>query len=52
MKNLVPQRLAIAAGGALLVASVMLSHDNRLGYALLVLAAACGIGAFARAKQG
>jgi hypothetical protein len=50
MKNLTSQQLAIAAGGALLVAGVMLSHDNRLGFALLALAAVCGIGAFAKAK--
>ena len=54
MKNLAPRQLAIAAGGALLVAGVMLSHDSRLGYAMLALAALaalCGIGAFAKAKD-
>jgi hypothetical protein len=50
MKRLTSQQLVIAACGALMVAGVMLSHDNRLGFALLALAAACGIGAFARAK--
>ena len=50
MKNLTSQQLVIAASGALLVAGVMLSHDNRLGFALLALAAVCGIGAFAKAK--
>jgi hypothetical protein len=50
MKNLTSQQLAIAASGALLVAGVMLSHDNRLGFAMLALAAVCGIGAFAKAK--
>jgi hypothetical protein len=50
MKDLTSQQLAIAACGALLVAGVMLSHDHRLGFALLALAAACGIGAFAKAK--
>lgn len=50
MKNLAPRQLAIAAAGALLVAGVMLSHDSRLGYAMLALAALCGIGAFAKAK--
>jgi hypothetical protein len=51
MRNLTSQQLAVAAGGALLVAGAMLSHDNRLGYALLALSAACGIGAFAKAKR-
>jgi len=50
LKTLTAQQLAIAAGGALVVAGVMLSHGNRLGYALLALAALCGIGAFAKAK--
>ena len=51
MKNLTSQQLVIAASGALLVAGAMLSHDNRLGFALLALAAVCGIGAFAKAKD-
>ena len=51
MKNLTSQQLVIAASGALVVAGVMLSHDNRLGFALLALAAACGIGAFAKSKN-
>jgi hypothetical protein len=50
MKNLTSKQLVIAASGALLVAGVMLPHDNRLGFALLALAAVCGIGAFAKAK--
>lgn len=50
MKNLTSQQLIIAASGALLVAGVMLSQDNRFGFALLALAAVCGIGAFAKAK--
>jgi len=45
------QQLAIAACGALIVAGTMLSHDNRLGFAMLALAVACGIGAFAKAKR-
>ena len=51
MKNLTSQQLVFAASGALLVAGVMLSHDSRLGYAMLALAALCGIGAFAKAKD-
>ncbi|GAA5001669.1 hypothetical protein [Pseudoluteimonas lycopersici] len=50
LKALTAQQLAIAACGALIVAGVLLSHDNRLGYALFALAALCGIGAFAKAK--
>ena len=50
MKNLTSQQLVIAASGALVVAGVMLSHDNRLGYVMVALAAVCGIGAFAKAK--
>lgn len=51
MKNLASQQLVIAACGATMTAGVMLSHGNRLGFALLALAAACGIGAFAKAKD-
>lgn len=51
MKNLTSQQLAVAACGALLVAGVLLSHDNRMGFALLALAVACGIGAFAKSKN-
>jgi hypothetical protein len=51
MKNLAPRQLAIAAGGALVVAGAMLSHDNRLGYAMLAVSVLCGIGAFAKAKD-
>jgi len=51
MKNLSSQQWVIAASGALIVASVMLGHDNRLGYAMLVLAALCGIGTFVKAKK-
>jgi hypothetical protein len=50
MKSLTSQQLVIAASGAVLVAGAMLSHDNRLGFVLLALAAVCGIGAFAKAK--
>jgi hypothetical protein len=52
MKNPESQRLALAAGGALLVAGAMLAHGNRLGFVSLALAAACAIGAFARARRG
>ncbi|HET7127236.1 MAG TPA: hypothetical protein VFI26_09130 [Lysobacter sp.] len=51
MKNLTSQPLVIAACGALIVAGVMLSHDNRLGYVLLALAVVCGIGAFVKAER-
>jgi len=51
MKTLTSQQLVIAAGGSLLVASVMLSHGNNLGFLLLALAVACGIGAFAKSKK-
>ena len=51
MKNLTSQQLVFAASGALVVAGVMLSHDNRLGFVLLALAAVCGIGAFAKSKN-
>ena len=52
LKTLTSRQLVIAACGALIVAGAMLSHDNRLGFAMLALAAACGIGAFAKAKKG
>lgn len=51
LKALTSQQLAIAAGGALVVASFMLSHGNHLGFLLLALAVACGIGAFAKSKS-
>ena len=50
MENLASRQLAIAACGATILAGAMLSHDNRLGFAFLALAAACGIGAFARRR--
>lgn len=51
MQDLTARQLVIAACGALVVAGAMLAHDNRLGFVLLALAAACGIGAFAKAKR-
>jgi hypothetical protein len=50
-KALTPQQLAIAAAGSLLVASIMLSHSNDLGFLLLALASACGLGALAKYKD-
>ena len=51
MKHLTAQQLAIAACGALIVAGAMLSHGNRLGFALLAVATGCAIGAFAKSKN-
>lgn len=51
LKALTSQQLVIAAGGSLLVASVMLSHGNNLGFLLLAVAVTCGIGAFAKSKK-
>jgi len=47
-RNLTAQQLIMAAAGALIVASVMLSHDNRLGFLPLAIAVLCGLGAFAK----
>lgn len=51
IKRLTSQQLAIAACGALLVAGVLLSRDDNLGFLLLAIAALCGIGAFAKSKN-
>jgi hypothetical protein len=47
-KRLTSQQLVMASSGALVTGTVMLSHDNRLGFALLALAAACALTAFLR----
>lgn len=44
-------QLVMAASGALVVAGVMLSQDNRWGLAFLAVATLCGIGAFLRSKR-
>ena len=51
LKALTSQQLAIAASGVLVVASIMLSHGNRVGFLLFALAVACGVGAFAKSKS-
>jgi hypothetical protein len=51
LKRLTTLQLTIAACGALVVAGVMLSHDNNLGFLLLTIAALCGLGAFAKSKS-
>jgi hypothetical protein len=51
LKNLTSQQLIIAACGAVLTSGVMLSHGNNLGFVPLVIAIACGLGAFAKSKD-
>ena len=51
LKRLTSLQLTMAACGALVVAGVMLSHDNNLGFLPLAIAALCGIGAFAKSKS-
>jgi hypothetical protein len=51
LKRLTSLQLTIAACGALVVAGVMLSQDNDLGFLPLAIAALCAIGAFARSKH-
>lgn len=51
MATLTLQQLGIVAGGALLVASIVLSHANKLGFLPLALAVACGVGAFAKSRN-
>jgi len=50
-RNLTVQQLVMAAGGTLIVASVMLSHDNYLGFVPLAIAILCGTGAVAKSKS-
>ena len=51
LKRLTSQQLVMCASGSLIVAGVMLSHDNKFGFAMLALAAVCGIGAFLKSKN-
>lgn len=51
LRALSSQQLVIAASGSLLVGSLMLSHGDKLGYLLVGLAVACGIGALVRYKR-
>jgi hypothetical protein len=50
LKTLTSQQLIIAACCAVMVAGTMLSHGNNLGFLPLAMAAACGLGAFAKSK--
>ena len=50
-KRLTSQQLVMAACGALVAGSVMLSHGSRWGFLCLGLALACGIGAFLKAGR-
>ena len=51
LKRLTPHQLTTAACGAVVTASIMLSHGNELGFLLLALATVCGIGAFAKSRD-
>lgn len=51
LKRLTAQQWVLCASGSVMVAGVMLSHDNKLGLVMLALAAACGIGAFLKSKN-
>ena len=51
LKALSVQQFIIAACSAALVASVMLSHGNRLGLIPLALAAACGLGVLVKSRR-
>jgi hypothetical protein len=51
LKSLTSQQLVMAACGAAMVAAIMLSHDNKLGFLPLALAAVCGLGAFAKSRN-
>lgn len=51
LKALTLQSLVIATSGSFLVASMLLSHGNKLGYVPLVLAVACGVGAFVKYRN-
>ena len=51
LKRLTSLQLTMAACAAVVVAGVMLSHDNNLGFVPLAIAALCGLGAFAKAKN-
>jgi hypothetical protein len=50
-RNITAQQLVMAASGALVVAGVMLSRANRLGFLPLAIAILCGLGAFAKSKR-
>lgn len=47
-KRLTSQQRVLAASGALVVGSAMLSHGNRLGLVLVAIAAACAVVGFLR----
>ena len=51
LKRVTAQQLVMAACGACIVAGVMLSQDNRLGFVPLALAVLCGIGALLKSKR-
>jgi hypothetical protein len=51
LSSITAQQLVIAACGGLIVASIMLSHNNRLGILPLVIAICCGLGAFAKSRS-
>jgi len=51
LKRLASQQLILCANCSLLVASIMLSHDNKFGFAMLALSAICGTGAFLKSKN-
>lgn len=51
LKALTPQQLVIAACSTALVASILFSDGNKLGWVVLALAAACGIGAFVQSRK-
>jgi len=51
LKRLTSRQLIMCASCSLLVASVMLSHDNKLGLGILALSAACAIGALLKSKN-
>ena len=51
LKLLTTQQFVMMASGTLMVSAVLLSHDNPLGYVLLLLALACGTGAFLKSRH-
>ena len=51
LKSLTPLQLVIAAAGSLTVGCVLLSNGHPIGYVLLMLAAACGIGAYGVSRK-
>jgi hypothetical protein len=50
-KALTSQQLALASASTLLVAGIMLSRGNQLGFLFLAFAVACGAGAFVKFKK-